>query len=213
MVFVPIYCEKPLFSGFFEPLNFLSSLLFIISAIGLFFLFKNNKIKDVKSRIFLVLVFLVGVGSLLWHLKRDMLTLFLDIIPILVFLLVYFYFLLLRISKDKRFSFFGIIAYIVLTIIMSFVLRATAKSAIFNGAYEYIPAALFLFLLVIYSYIKDITLAKRITVVFLLFVAALFSRQVDLMICPYLRFGTHFLWHLLNSINIYYSVKILYLKY
>ena len=41
------------------------------------------------------------------------------------------------------------------------------------------------------------------------FSLALVFRTVDSMICPYFQIGTHFLWHILNGVLVYLSVRAL----
>lgn len=98
MIFDIEYCEQALISNYFEPLNTLSNLFFIIAAIYLYYFFKNNKINDVKSKIFLSLIFSIGIGSFLWHIHKNKITFFFDVIPITLFFITYIYFLILKIS-------------------------------------------------------------------------------------------------------------------
>jgi hypothetical protein len=41
------------------------------------------------------------------------------------------------------------------------------------------------------------------------FFISLISRTIDNGICPYFNIGTHFLWHIFNSVVLYLSMKAL----
>ena len=43
-----------------------------------------------------------------------------------------------------------------------------------------------------------------------LFLASIFFRQIDMVVCHWIGFGTHFMWHILNAMVLFLFVKILY---
>ena len=84
---------------------------------------------------------------------------------------------------------------------------------IFNGSIVYAPGVSILLGLGLYHWQKR----KRGRVLLLtatgIFLGALFFRTIDLAICPYWPVGTHFLWHLLNGVVLYLSMKALIQNY
>jgi hypothetical protein len=46
----------------------------------------------------------------------------------------------------------------------------------------------------------------------ILFCAAITFRSIDKLACPYVPFGTHFLWHLLNGIVFLLAMRAIILK-
>ncbi len=205
MPFGVVYCEQGLINHLFEPLNTISNLFFVVSAVLLFFYFKKKKITDFKSKLFIGLILLIGMGSLIWHIVPMMATFFLDVIPIAMFLVVYLFFLLEKIVANKKIAMLVLGVYLLL-VILGFIIFPTLFSS--SGGI-YILTLLFLGGTVIVSYFKNI-LFKPVSVIFVLFLVAFIVRQVDLTVCPFFPLGTHFAWHTINAFIAYYGVKALY---
>lgn len=91
---VPINCEQNALGFIAEPLNAFSNLAFILAAIRIFKLLAINKIQKLEYKLVLILVFLTGIGSFLWHATKTPFGLILDAVPAaLSFTLVTFIFL------------------------------------------------------------------------------------------------------------------------
>lgn len=202
------YCEQALMGNYFQPLNTISNIFFILAAIFLYFFFKKNKIKDVKSKIFLVLVLFIGMVSFVYHFYDTQITFLFDVLAIGIFFTVYIYFLIFHISENKKISIYVTLLFIIIVGLGGLIIRLTSN--FLNGAEGYVLSLVFLAGIIIYAYSKKLKIAKKLTIVFLLFLAALIFRHVDVLVCEYLQIGTHFLWHLATSVILYYSVRILY---
>lgn len=216
MPFGVLYCENPLFGQLFEPLNTVSNIFFFASAVLLLFYFHKQKINDLKSKILVGLIFLIGIGSFIWHLFPTKATFFLDTVPISVFFLLFFYFLLEKLNENselhqtkgqKLVPFLMMVSYLILQG-LSYLLF----SDIFlpNGR-VYIITLIFLFGVSLYAGFKR-KLFPQVLFLFLLFLAAFVIRQLDLVICPFFPLGTHFAWHALNAFISYYGIKTIYGK-
>ena len=212
MIFNINYCELPVFGSYFEPLNTISNLFFIISAIFLYYFYKKNNIKDVKSKIFLFLVILISLGSFLWHLNESDITFFLDVIPVTLFFIIYLYFLIFNIIKNNKNRIYVLLISSVSIVLLWIIFRSFFKESfiVINEAYGYVLTLFLFMILLVYSYIKKKDIFKKIVIVFLLFLSAYIFRQADLFICPYFVFGTHFIWHIINAFVSYFAVKSLY---
>ena len=77
----PDQCEKDLLQAF-EPLNFITSLFFIIIAFLLYREMKKHKIKKTSYYLSLIFVLSFALGSLLWHSMKNPYSHFIDTISI-----------------------------------------------------------------------------------------------------------------------------------
>jgi hypothetical protein len=202
----PIYCETGhpwLFMA--EPVNTLTNAFIILAAYLAYRYVRKSRVGFSGDLIVLIfLLAMTGVGSFLWHGLRTMWALQLDWIPGVLFLLV-FTALWFR-------QLFGWAAGIGGAILMY---AATVASVAFTWRYfdalqgvshnlRFVPGfatiTVFGLALVAATMRKCGSQAAMQGVVILLCgVGAAVFRSIDLIVCPYVPIGTHFLWHLLLS--------------
>src|SRR5687768_4528015 len=94
-----LYCERGTSAELLaEPLNAASNGAFLLAAlVALWLLLRRPKEdRSADHALLIALVFLVGLGSLAFHLYADKATLLADVIPINLFMLVYLGFALNR---------------------------------------------------------------------------------------------------------------------
>src|SRR5918997_2965246 len=89
------YCERVGMGVLAEPLNAFSNVSFLLAAWAAWVLARRVGVTSVGVWALIALGASVGVGSILWHTVPTMLTLLLDIVPILVFI-VWFIWLYVR---------------------------------------------------------------------------------------------------------------------
>ena len=202
----PIYCETGhpwLFMA--EPVNTITNAAIIIAAYLAYRYVRKSRVGfSADLVVLLFLLFAVGIGSTLWHGLRTQWALELDWIPGVLFLLV-FTALWFR-------QLFGWAAGIGAAILMY---AATVASVAFTWRFfgdlhgpttnlRFVPGfaviTLFALGLVAVTARKYGGEAGRLGAVILACgVGAAVFRSIDLIVCPYIPFGTHFLWHLLLS--------------
>jgi hypothetical protein len=198
MQFGPIYCETPaVLHGFpAEPVNTYSNLIIILLGLVALLLVYRRKPNDSGLWLLASLLALTGVGSLLWHGLRAPWALALDTLPGVLTLFV-FVFLWARAALSKRIALIitgGLFLLQLLTMPLFFAL-GLARGAFF------VPLGIELTLLGSYMVwrTRQISPAAFPLSVWVLPLAitALTARTVDALgiICPYIPFGTHFLWH------------------
>ncbi|ALO17354.1 hypothetical protein L21SP5_03759 [Salinivirga cyanobacteriivorans] len=56
----PIYCEQPIYQAFFEPINTITNLAFMIAGIVLFIQLKRRNVLNIKGIYFSALLVIVG---------------------------------------------------------------------------------------------------------------------------------------------------------
>ncbi len=209
----PIYCEQAAFSDVFEPLNGITNFAFIIAGIVLFFRFKKQAISSLPAKILAALLIAVGIGSLAWHTYRNDFTFWIDTIPIYLFV-VYYLWVYVSHSVHKlplRILFF--LGFFIYTPVLIYLFQDLQSTKVFgNGSLEYIVALSYFVVLQMYNKAHKKELVKPSLVVVFLFMVSLVFRQLDLVSCDLVGFGTHFMWHIFNAIVLYSFVHILYLR-
>jgi len=205
-----IYCEN--LSNLFiinEPVNTLTNLSFFIASIYLFKKYKKEKTKKIDVIILIFLLFLIGFGSTIWHLTQSLVGELLDMVPILLFLIVYIYSFLKRIVKLKIYY---IVIFIICFIFATFNLPKLFNEDPIKTSSGYLPALITLFMFTVYVYFNNKKTFKYFFSSSIIFLSSIILRSLDFVFCNTLIIGTHFLWHILNSILLYLLILVL-LKY
>jgi hypothetical protein len=197
------YCERTSYDILSEPLNFFTNLCFIIFSGLLLF---DKSILDKK---YALLIFLIGVGSLLFHSIPIRLTGFLDVFFIISFIYYYIFTLYIKLNIKKYLSAIVSIFFIIICLVFGII----SKNTLLGSSAFYLPIIFHILFLYIYFLKK-----KKIYVNYnvLLFILVLFSlslllRSVDIYLCNTFFIGTHFIWHILNALVLYLLVKFYYL--
>lgn len=203
---IDIYCERISPEIFSEPINFITNVAFWIT---FFLLLKKHNKKHyedegirIYSFILIVLVFLIGTGSFLFHLFGNLWSLLADTVPIMIFILLYLY-LAVRyyLKQTLAVSAFAIFLFLILNYSLSYF-----------GIQEISSYLMALFSMLIISYItyreNKLDISYGLLLSSIIFIISLGFRQLDLYACTQFSLGTHWIWHILNSILLYTLVVL-----
>ena len=206
--FGPIYCDTQHVWWFFhEPVNTLTNFAIIFAAvIAYVYIRRNTQQPPVDALMLAALTVMNGVGSLLWHGLRAPWALPLDVVPavLFVFLLAY--------AWARRM--YGIMAGVGITLAFVVLLRVSDDvGSIFNLPFP-VPifgSVLLIGLVLVYLTWRryGVTLARFAAGVLAIGLAAAVFRVVDLSVCAYIPFGTHFMWHILLALGAFMSAVFL----
>ncbi len=191
---IDLYCERLGPGLWAEPLNALTNLGYFVAA-WMSWRFIQRSGQSSGTLTFLVVVMaLIGIGSGLFHTFATRWAQALDVAPIMIFQLAFFWIYLRKVITIPHNS-----TVIVLLCFAAVTLVFRKFSAVMNGSLTYAPALALLLLLGIYHY--KIQNRERFALLAAsgLFLFALVFRTIDLGICPYFPLGTHFAWHLLTA--------------
>ena len=198
------YCERCGPGLLDEPINASTNVAFFIAAWSAWLLAKHRQRLSTGIWMLIGLVVSVGTGSGLWHTFATPWAEALDRIPILMFQLVFLWLYIRGIM--------GLGRHLAAAIIAGFILigfLATLLPPILNSSLIYAPAFLVLVALGIYHYQR----CKHERLILIaaagVFLFALVFRSIDLIVGPYFPIGTHFLWHILNGLNVYLAMRSL----
>ncbi len=201
----PVYCETPLaaFSFPAEPVNFISNAVIIaFGLVALWLSYRKWSATDVWA--LAILLTATGIGSALWHGLRTPLSLTLDVVPGLLFLLLFVY-----VWARRVWGVYGASAYLGAFFAGTFALSWLTQLVMpFRGP----PVGVVLAAIVGAGYLIYRTRDRALLLGSLTLLSALFAytfRSVDLYTCSVIPFGTHFLWHVFLSGGAFLGILII----
>lgn len=192
------YCERLNSPSGFETLNVITNGAFLVTAYLGFKLLKGYHLEKSELKYLPIFIFLIGLGSTLYHSLPNLLTVSLDIAPIIGFTVISAYLVLKRIFFSRWLKSI-IVVYLLIQIGLAFI--PGPQRHVFS-----LMTAVVLFILVHQRIGK---LAFGLLSVIFLYGLALVIGLSEPTICPYFPLGTHFIWHILVSITTYIVVRFL----
>ena len=202
------YCERVGMGVFAEPLNAVSNVSFLLAALAAWVLATRTGALSAGVRVLIALGASVGIGSILWHTYPNMLTLILDSVPILIFIMWYIWLYARNvIGMRPLFAVASAAAFLLATFL------ALPFAGVLHGAFVYTPGLIVTLVLGV-LHARDRRRAARFTLLAAagVYLVALFFRTIDNEVCPVLPIGTHFLWHLLIGLVTYLAMRPLILS-
>jgi len=201
------YCERLGDSFWAEPINALTNAAFVIAALLLFRMLTQQRQRVPWDIYFLVLLIpCVGLGSFLWHTLATSWTEQADKLPIFAFMFVYLQSYLARVLGLSR---LGISVCLALFLLLNVAVSLWLPADFLNGSVMYLPALLALFMMALASVLRSVDGAKAMFTVVGLFCVSVTFRSIDQLLCDSFPLGTHFAWHLLNAMMLYWLTRVL----
>jgi len=196
----PIYCDTAhMWMGIHEPVNTITNAAILIAAWVAYRHVKRSGVGFSSGLIALLTLLVgVGVGSALWHGLRTQWALQLDWIPGVLFLLVLTV-LWIRQLYGWFAAVFGVLAMVVISVAgvgyLGKALAAITPNFFALPMFATVTVAGVIMVSGSWAKYGRATGLLGIAVVVAGLTAAFF-RSIDLIVCPYVPFGTHFLWHI-----------------
>ena len=195
------YCERTNGQIFDEPVNAISNIFFIIVSLSLIKILRKNQSNKIYY-IQPILIFFIGIGSFLFHLNPNIITLYSDVIPIFLFSLSFIFFF----NRDViNINYLNNALLFLLFFFLFLFITPKINYEILNGSEFYFANYFFLTMYTIWLYLKKSDFFQLLLLGFIFFNLSILLRSLDNHICEYFSIGTHFLWHFLNA----YLLKIL----
>ena len=201
------YCER-IGAGFWaEPVNALTNAAFVIAALLLLRLLRQQRQRLSWDVYFLLLLIAgVGLGSFLWHTLATPWSALADKLPIFAFMFVYLQSYLARVLGLSR---LGASVWLALFLLLNVAVMMWLPAELLNGSVMYLPALLALLLITFVSVLRRLGGAKIMLAVAGLFCVSVTFRSIDQLVCETFPLGTHFVWHLLNAMMLYWLMLVL----
>jgi len=201
---IDIYCERLGPGLWAEPLNALTNLAFILAGLLLVVALRRAEPEVRRDPAILGLtglLFVIGLGSGLFHTFATAWAVLADVIPIAVFILLYMYLALRRLVALPLWGCgLGVAIVLLLTVVMPLG---------FGFSVSTYGVALLAMLGVggFLHFARRHPAGPRILAAAGVFAVSLAFRTADLPLCATLPSGTHFLWHILNAAVLYSLVR------
>lgn len=200
-------CERTASGVLEEPLNVLSNAGFFLVAIAIFRYYRNHR--DVKGKkiwdihVLTALIVIIGISSTIFHSHPTNVTELVDIIPIVMFINLFFFSIIIRIERTTIFQ--TIICY--LAFAGSTHILVTQFPEAMNDSIGYLSTMAALVMIAVHLHLKRRPSSHQFLLASLVGLISIFFRSVDNAVCEQIPFGTHFLWHSLNAILLYILMK------
>ena len=200
---IDIYCERLDIGIWAEPINSVTNAAFILAAIFMWLRCTNL----VEGRILSFILFSIGCGSFLFHTFAQTWAAILDVTAILIFILTYIFVANRRfLAWSKIVSLIGVILFFPYHL---FLVSILSNIQFLGSSLQYIPVAILIF---IYSGLlrkSEPNLSRGLFIGATILCLSIFSRAIDEPLCSIVPVGTHFVWHILNTIMLSWMIEIL----
>lgn len=206
--YIDIYCERTGPEFWSEPVNAITNLAFIIAA---FFLVRMilragpDVRRDAGVWILAGLVFVIGVGSSLFHTFATRWAMLSDVIPIALFILIYTWYAIRRFVGAPAWG-----AALGVAAVLGLAIAVPPLTGFRGGSYVAALTAL----IVIGGFLRLARVhpaGNALLAAAAVFAVSLTLRTIDEPLCALVPLGTHFLWHLLNGCVLFIVVRALVL--
>jgi len=197
-----LYCERLGAGLAAEPLNALTNLAFLVAALHVARRFRGQL--DGDLRVLVVLLGLIGVGSLVFHTVATVWASVLDVAFIALYVVLFIHRALVRLAGWPAGRALGAV---MTTIALSTLLAMTVRVPALNGSQLYLGPWLALFVLTLL--VPTAASRRWLRWACALFALSMALRSVDLALCPVWPLGTHFGWHLNNALVLWCTLRAL----
>jgi hypothetical protein len=222
-----LYCERGTNAALWaEPINTISNAGFFLAALMAWqlLLWRPREERSADHYLLIALTFLIGFGSLAFHVYADEGTSLADIVPIGLFMLVYLGFALNRFLGVP--PGWTVLLAIGFTVLVGAAMHVQcwdggigfAGSAVpeakpcLNGSIGYLPALGALIVIGMLLAERHHRAGPYVVWAAAIFAISILFRSVDLSFCDQVvingrQVGTHFIWHLLNALVLFLLLR------
>jgi hypothetical protein len=198
------YCERTDPSYWAEPVNAVTNAAFLIAA---WIMWRRVRGQGLPLAVWMaVMLAAIGVGSYLFHTYAQVWAAATDVIPIVLFILLYVF----AATRD----FLGMGTWVSLGVTVMFVPYAAAVAGLFgllpffevSSFYWPVPVLILVYALLL-AFRYPVT-ARGLAIGAVTLIVSLVFRSIDEWLCPTLPLGTHFMWHILNGVMLGWMIEV-----
>lgn len=202
------YCERVGPEFWSEPLNAVTNAAFLVAALAAFLLWRRKTPEDWPALALVVIVFATGVGSFLFHTFATRWAVMADVIPIVLFIHGYLFVALVRFLGFRWWLSLGVVAVFFLA--TPFI--GQLVSPFVGSSAGYVPALVAIFVVGAVYCRRNAVFGAQVLLTGVVFAVSLTFRTIDEPLCSQIAIGTHFLWHILNSVVLFLLLRVLILQ-
>lgn len=198
------YCERLSPAYWAEPINAVTNAAFLISAFVMWYRTRGQHAP--LAHLLIAVLAMIGIGSYLFHTHAQTWAAMADVVPILLFILIYIF----AINRDV----WNLRTWPALGLTLLFFPFVAATLPIFRlipglgGSVAYAPIPL---LILIYAALlrhRAPVIARGLTIGAAILIASITFRAIDLPLCAQIPVGTHFMWHILNATMLGWMIEV-----
>jgi len=197
---IDIYCERVDFAFWSEPLNAISNIAFLLAAAFVLVCAHRQQHRDWGVHWLVVLMVAIGIGSFLFHTLATRWAALADVIPIAIFKVSAVALVIDRGLRLPRWLTAGIAALFLPASELFGAASNAATGGALGGSSGYLGSLAALAVLSVLVRRAYPGAAKLLLGSTVLFALSLTLRTIDGPLCSYWPLGTHFGWHMLNSL-------------
>jgi hypothetical protein len=211
--FVDIYCERTSPAFWAEPLNAVTNLAFLAAAYAAWRSVQQRHAGAVLRKVWdlrtlCAMLVLIGLCSFAFHTFARRWAGLLDVLAIALYLHCWVaVFLARRASWPWRWAWLGVPGFALFSWGFAWALRELLPGV--RGVGQYTPALAALLLLAAWCAAQRDAAWRWLLAAAAVFSISLTLRQLDMPLCSQWRYGTHFLWHCLNALTLWLSMRAL----
>ncbi len=204
---IDIYCERTGIAFWAEPVNALTNFAFLISAWAMWRLARQEGTLSPGIGLLIAVTASIGAGSFAFHTLATRGAMLTDVIPILVFQLVWLWLYARKVIEWDRMTTLVVVGgYLALSLL---VVRLPPA---LNGSIGYLPALVILLAIGAYHARAARAGQYELLAAGTVLAISLSFRTVDREVCEAFPLGTHFVWHLLNGLVLYLAARPIILR-
>lgn len=188
------YCERMSPEFWAEPANAVSNLAFIVAALLVWPRIKGDR----EAKALTCVLFAIGIGSALFHTVANRWSALADVLPILLFILIYLNLATQRVLALPRWA-----AWAAMPLFFPYAAGASWLVSLLagpmNGSTGYVAVAMLIAGFASLARRRDPKTARGLALAAIVLSVSILLRSVDMAVCGAFPIGTHFLWHALNG--------------
>lgn len=201
---VDAYCERTGPEYWSEPINALTNLAFLLAALVMARRLRGPGMAT--GRVLAGVLFVIGLGSWLFHTHANGLTGLMDVLPILTFILIYVF----AATRD----YLGARPWVAALVTAGFIPYAAVTVPLFaqvpglgsSASYAPVPVLILAYAVLLRNRLPRV--ARGLAIGAGLLTLSLTFRTLDQASCAVLPIGTHFMWHILNATMLAWMIEV-----
>ncbi len=199
---IDAYCERTDPGYWAEPVNALTNIAFLIAAVIVW----RRGARGIAG-VLAAILFVVGVGSWLFHTHATAWAALADTTPIAAYILVYVYAANRWLwGLSRVWSVAGALAFIPYAAVVTPLFAAVPFLAI-SSVYWSVPLLIAGYAVGLHHRLP--VAARGLAIGAAILVVSLVFRSLDVPSCAAIPFGTHFMWHILNAVMLGWMIEVL----
>ena len=201
---IDAYCERTDASFWSEPLNAVTNLAFLITALVSWQRVRGERLP--LAGLLCALLAMIGIGSFLFHTFATRWAALADTLPILAFILVYLFAANLHFLRVRwPLALIGMAVFIPFATLVTPVL---AQVPLLGRSAAYLPVPLLILLYALLLWSRAPQTAAGLALGAGLLLLSLTARSADGLVCTRLPMGTHMIWHMLNALMLGWMIEV-----